>query len=141
MSIGKKLEDLENYKKELDKLKATERDVLKPTLEDLSLIPIIYSWVLELCATREEIKTKHHNNFHYFLLVIGLLYSPGVFIGIAAKRGLRNKIAETVSLKPSTISNSLRSVCNWYKYYKDLRISLDYLYSEILLRIEIYKKV
>lgn len=34
--------------------------------------------------------------------------------------------------------NSLRSVCSGYKFHRDFQSSLDYLYSEILSRIDSY---
>ncbi|WP_165021535.1 hypothetical protein [Dysgonomonas sp. ZJ279] len=135
--LRKRIEDIEDYQKQSEKLQKIEIVVLKPELEDLQTISTIYDWVKELCHKKDEINNSRYAEKYYFLMVAALLYSPRIFAGYFFERGKRDAIAEVLQLSPSHISNSLKSVCSWYKFYRDFQVSLDYLYSEILLRIEL----
>ena len=135
--LQKRITDLENYQIQLDKLREVEKIVLKSDLKDIDTIYKVYDWVTQLCNEREEINNFRYDTKHYFLIIAALLYSPRIFAGQFLERGKRDVIAEVLNLSPSHISNSLRSVCSWYKFYKDFQSSLDYLYNEILNRIEI----
>ena len=132
--LQKRITDLENYQIQLDKLRELEKIVLKSDLKDIDTIYKVYDWVTQLCNEREEINNFRYDTKHYFLIIAALLYSPRIFAGQFLERGKRDIIAEVLGLSPSHISNSLRSVCSWYKLYKDFQSSLDYLYSEILHR-------
>lgn len=135
--LQKRITDLENYQIQLDKLREVEKIVLKSELKDIDTIYKVYDWVTQLCNEREEINNFRYDTKHYFLIIAALLYSPRIFAGQFLERGKRDVIADVLNLSPSHISNSLRSVCSWYKFYRDFQSSLDYLYSEILNRIEI----
>ncbi|SHG32878.1 hypothetical protein [Dysgonomonas macrotermitis] len=135
--LRKRIDDIEEYQKQLDKLREIEKVVLKSELKDISTIYTIYDWTFELCKNRDDINTLQYNEKHYFLIVAALLYSPRIFAGQFLERGKRDSIAEVLQISPSHVSNSLRSVCSWYRFYRDFQVSLDYLYSEILFRIEL----
>lgn len=136
--LQKRITDLENYQIQLDKLREVEKIVLKSDLKDIDTIYKVYDWVTQLCNEREEINNFRYDTKHYFLIIAALLYSPRIFAGQFLERGKRDVIADVLNLSPSHISNSLRSVYSWYKFYKDFQSSLDYLYSEILHRIDLY---
>ena len=135
--LHKRISDIENYQIQLEKLREIEKVVLKSELKDMNTIYVIYDWITELCKNRKEINTINYSEKHYFLIVAALLYSPRIFAGQFLERGKRDIIAEVLGLSPSHISNSLKSVCSWYKFYRDFQSSLDYLYAEILFRIEL----
>lgn len=135
--LHKRINDLESYQIQLDKLREIEKVVLKSELNDMDSIYKIHDWILELCNSRDEINNFRYTEKHYFLIIAALLYSPRIFAGQFLERGKRDIIAEVLGLSPSHISNSLKSVCSWYKFYKDFQSSLDYLYAEILFRIEL----
>ena len=135
--LHKRINDLENYQNQLEKLREIEKVVLKSELKDIDTIYKVYDWVTQLCNEREEINNFRYDTKHYFLIIAALLYSPRIFAGQFLERGKRDVIADVLNLSPSHISNSLKSVCSWYKFYKDFQASLDYLYNEILNRIEI----
>ena len=134
--LQKRITDLENYQIQLDKLREVEKIVLKSDLKDIDTIYKVYDWVTQLCNEREEINNSRYDTKHYFLIIAALLYSPRIFAGQFLERGKRDIIAEVLGLSPSHISNSLKSVCSWYKFYRDFQSSLDYLYAEIIFRIE-----
>ena len=136
--LQKRITDLENYQIQLDKLREVEKIVLKSELKDIDTIYKVHDWVIDLCNNRDEINNFRYSEKHYFLIIAALLYSPRIFAGQFLERGKRDVIADVLNLSPSHISNSLRSVCSWYKYYRDFQSSLDYLYSEILSRIDLY---
>lgn len=135
--LHKRINDLESYQIQLDKLREIEKVVLKSELNDMDSIYKIHDWIVELCNSRDEIDNFRYTEKHYFLIIAALLYSPRIFAGQFLERGKRDIIAEVLGLSPSHISNSLKSVCSWYKFYKDFQSSLDYLYAEILFRIEL----
>ena len=135
--LHKRINDLENYQNQLEKLREIEKVVLKSELKDIDTIYKVYDWVTQLCNEREEINNFRYDTKHYFLIIAALLYSPRIFAGQFLERGKRDIIAEVLGLSPSHISNSLKSVCSWYKFYRDFQSSLDYLYAEILFRIEL----
>ena len=135
--LHKRINDLENYQIQLEKLREIEKVVLKSELKDMDTIYTVYDWIVELCEKRDEIDNFKYSEKHYFLIIAALLYSPRIFAGQFLERGKRDIIAEVLGLSPSHISNSLKSVCSWYKFYRDFQSSLDYLYAEILFRIEL----
>lgn len=135
--LHKRINDLESYQIQLDKLREIEKVVLKSELNDMDGIYKVHDWIVELCNSRDEINNFRYTEKHYFLIIAALLYSPRIFAGQFLERGKRDIIAEVLGLSPSHISNSLKSVCSWYKFYKDFQSSLDYLYAEILFRIEL----
>lgn len=137
ISLRTRIEDIINYQKQVEEIKEIERVLLKADLGDIDTIYTIYDWVEELCTNRDEIESFKYDTKHYFLIIAALLYSPRIFAGQFLERGKRDMLAEVLDLSPSHISNSLKSVCSWYKFYKDFQVSLDYLYNEILNRIEI----
>lgn len=136
-SLQGRIEDIINYQKQYEKLKEIEKVVLKSDLRDIDTIYTVYDWVEELCSNRPEIESFKYGTKHYFLIIAALLYSPRIFAGQFLERGKRDILAEVLRLSPSHVSNSLKSVCSWYKFYKDFQVSLDYLYNEIKYRIEI----
>jgi len=133
----KRIKDLENYQIKQDELRELEKVVLKSELKDMDTIYTVYGWIVELCDSRNDIDNFKYSEKHYFLIIAALLYSPRIFAGQFLERGKRDVIAEVLGLSPSHISNSLKSVCSWYKFYRDFQSSLDYLYAEILFRIEL----
>lgn len=137
VSLQSRIEDIINYQRQYEKLKEIEKVVLKSDLRDIDTIYTVYDWVEELCTNRSEIESFKYDTKHYFLIIAALLYSPRIFAGQFLERGKRDVLAEVLRLSPSHISNSLKSVCSWHKFYKDFQVSLDYLYNEILNRIEI----
>lgn len=113
-----------------------ERNALAPKLKDQKHIPQIYEWVKEL-SNSESVDTLNYDPKHYFLVIVAMIYSPRIFAGFFLYRGKRLIVAETLGLSPSHISNSLRMVCEWLKYYRGFRSAINYLYSEILFRIKL----
>lgn len=135
--LHKRINDIEAYQTQLGKLREIEKVVLKSELKDMQTIYTVYQWIVELCEKRDEINNFKYSDKHYFLIIAALLYSPRIFAGQFLERGKRDIIAEVLGLSPSHISNSLKSVCSWYKFYQDFQSSLDYLYAEILFRIHL----
>ena len=76
-----------------------------------------------------------------FCFVILRLYSPAtILFDEQLPKGLRKGIAKAINVNclPS-ISHYCDSVISYYKTYKDFREELDYLYTEIMYRLEAEK--
>lgn len=137
VGLDDRIGNIEKFAEKLEEIKEIEKVLLKPDLKDVSTICLIYDWVEELCANRSDIESFKYDTRHYFLLISALVYSPRIFAKKTLERGKRNIIASVLRISPCHVSNSLKSVCYWYRIYGDFRKSFKYLYNEILNRIEI----
>lgn len=135
VSCREQIINIEKLQKKKDELKQIESVLHKPILTDKTLIPLVEELVNEICE-HEEVDTVRYSPKHYFLIIIALLYSPRVFGGEFMHRGYRDEIAESLGLSSSHISNSIRTVCAWSRYYEGFQKSLDYLYNEVLKQLE-----
>jgi len=133
--IKNRISDIENYKKTYDALMERKNLVLVPYSYDKKMIPVIYIWIEDICNKDNKIGSGKYSPKDYFILIVALLYSPRVFAGFTIERGIRRIIASTLNLSSTHITNSLKSVCNWYKVYADFRISVEYIYEKIINRI------
>ena len=103
-----------------------------PDISDLDLIPSLYTEYCEIQAnpiTKAEIT---HQRL-IFIAAIVKLYDPDFFEGFKKnmKNGLRQKLSETLCCKPSTVSNSWKTVTNYLSIYPDFNNELAYIYSEL----------
>lgn len=133
-NVKKWIEEIEAHKREFEKLKQREELLLAPMLCDTAHMTPIREWVEALCGDEENV-TNQYLPVHYFLVIVVLLYSPRVLMGDFMYRGSRTAIAKELNLSPSHISNSIRTVCEWYKIYTPFQNSVDYLYNEVVARM------
>lgn len=129
-----KINQLIIIRKQKEEIEQKEKELLKPELVGLSVIPVISDWIWDLTS---EIQSRFPPNY-YLVAVVALLYSPESLIGNSFKRGIRNMLAGSMDCSKTAISHSLQRVKEWYFIYKDFQEDVDYLSNEVLRRIEEY---
>lgn len=132
------MEELYNFEKrreEIKKLQKLQRGAVK--LHDMSHIQTIHSWIVDkLCEI--DVKENSQLHKHLFIFIILLLYFPGALFGDKAPHGLRRYVAESLKVKScQRISDNTRIVLFLYKNDKSFKNKADYLYAEMLFRIEL----
>lgn len=129
-----KIKTLISYQTEIEK-----QEIELTVLTDISLIPQIYSIFTHLLSGNNQYKERSVLFRKLFIFVVLMLYSPGsIFRGKRTFRGLRHQIAQVLNVtNEQHISDYSGHVRFLYSTYADFRDQADYLYSEILFRIEL----
>ena len=115
-----------------------ENELSTPMLDDLSLIPELYSWFRELlagmaCPPNPESVTQRKK----FLFIVLFLFAPSVLAGGRLPNGIRAEIAGVFpDVSPCVISNNIADVSFIYQQYKDFRQDIEYLYNQIVERLK-----
>lgn len=112
-------------------LKSRQQMLIAPLLMDLERIPAILERVTCIYNNSAEIPVGKYPMRDYFMLVVMLLYSPKVFTGEFLNRGLRDVIAQSLGVTPAHVSNQVRRVWEWCRYYKDFRKGVWTMYDKI----------
>lgn len=114
-----------------------ERELTEPIMNDINNIGIVYSvfknQIKKISNSPKEKSVAYRQMFIYVVLMI---YAPGVFIGDKMPKGVRSSIASALELNDNTIiSHNTVNVIFMYNHYKWFRDSVNYLYAEILFRL------
>lgn len=129
--------DLESIHKQKCEISERELKLSAPKLNDLKLIPTIYTWFCEF-----------HNSGHYknnvvqlrkqFVFIILYLYFPQkLACGGRMLNGLRDTLSDVIGLSAKTIiSNDSNRLIVDYRTYKDFQTSVDQAYTFIMGRLE-----
>lgn len=137
MNALKELEEIRKRKKELETL---EKETLNPVLTNFDNLLLIQEWFEYLASQKENFPKSSSIEYRQrYLFIVALLYSPGTLLGDSLIRGLRNRLAELFHISTYAVSHSLKSVWFYYCHYKDFKEDVDYIYSEILFRIELHR--
>lgn len=102
-----------------------------PDVTDLEFIDELYT---EYCTIQAEPSTKSQQTNHRLVFIAAALklYDPDVFeFKKNMKNGLRSKLSNTLHCKPTTISDSFKSVRNYFDIYPDFSNEVAYIYSEL----------
>jgi len=134
-AVKNKVQEIKYVDEQYKSLKIERDKLLEPALKDVGHINQIAEWIYELCD-KEEINTNRYDAKHYILFLIPFLYSPRVLIQESMAEGIRTPLSQILNVSECHISNSYRNVYSWWVVYSDFRSSIDYLYYEILNRIE-----
>lgn len=136
----KKIVELKKTREDIANLVEYERGLSCPLLKDFSLVDVIYNIFKEIlsqrdCAPDVECVTQRKK----FVFIILYLFAPGALVGGYMPKGLRKALSATLGVKSSTsISNDCDDVVFLYQNYRDFCKDTDYLFDEILCRLEIY---
>ena len=132
--------ELKSIREQKSRLSERENELSRPFLSDYSLIPTLYAWFKEILANRDcPPNPESVNQRKKFLFIILFLYSPSVLAGGKMPDGLRDALCRTLGMNTgSTISKNCADVVFLYQNYKDFRQDIEYLYAEILERINGY---
>ncbi|MDR1582915.1 MAG: hypothetical protein LBS55_06590 [Prevotellaceae bacterium] len=134
----KKIDSLKHVRKEREKIKERERDLLIPSLEDLSLIPCLYGLFEEIGIeeNRPDALFNVYERKKFFFIIL-FLYSPGTLLGDKMPPGLRSILGATLKLHSnSVVSNDCAGIMFLYERYSDFRKETDEAYREIAMRLE-----
>lgn len=137
--LHKWINEIDNFQHCCEILKQKEENVLSPVLTDRGKIHLILDWILDICQDNPHVVLQPFRPTDYYLLICSLLYSPKVFAGEFMERGLRQQFARQLGVSNSHISNSIRKIREWYRYYIDFKQSADYLFIEITERIKVHE--
>jgi hypothetical protein len=122
--LGKKV--LKNYPFMANELIAI------PDVFELELIPCFYD---EYNSIQADPENKHEVIRHriIFIAAIVKLYDPDYYDGYKKnmKNGLRKQLSDTLNCKPSTISDSYKTVKDYMSIYPDYNDEVAYIYSEL----------
>ena len=133
----KKITQLKQANEMLNHLQKVILELSKSDIEDLSQISSIYIEFLRLFDERVNKRNINKSEkMQMFILLVVMIYSKETFFGKKLKKGIRNKLANILSIAPTQISYNLQVVLFLYSNYDNLRKDVDYFYGEILKRIE-----
>lgn len=129
--------ELKSIREQKSRLSERENELSRPFLSDYSFIPTLYVWFKEILANRDcPPNPESVNQRKKFLFIILFLYSPSVLAGGKMPDGLREELCRTLGMNTgSTISKNCVDVVFLYQNYKYFRQDIEYLYAEILERI------
>lgn len=137
------ISELKTIREQKSRLSERESELSSPLLSDLDLIPELYKWFAEILLSMDfpaclESVTQRKK----FLFIILFLYSPSTLAGGKMLYGLRDKLCEVTNIaSKSTISDNCADVVFMYQNYKNFRKDIDYLYTEILNRLQVKKLI
>lgn len=129
------LKSIRERKKELTE---RENELTAPELKDLELIPVLYKWFKEIieespCPANVDCVTQRKK----FLFIVLFLYAPSVLAGGRLPNGIRTEMSNIFSgVSPCVISNNIADISFIFQRYKDFRKDIEYLYGQIIHRLE-----
>lgn len=132
------ISEIKSIREQMSILSERERRLIKPILDDTSLIPAMFKWYCEMkgcCGTPEG---REGTSFRQkFVFIILFLYSPIALVNGSIARGIRDVLAETLGFKsPTGISNLCTNMMFNYCNYKNYRTDIDGIYTDILNRLK-----
>lgn len=131
--------ELKSIREQKSRLSERENELSTPMLEDLSLIPELYSCFRELlagmaCPPNPESVTQRKK----FLFIVLFLFAPSVLAGGRLPNGIRAEIAGVFpDVSPCVISNNIADVSFIYQQYKDFRQDIEFIYNQVLEKLKI----
>lgn len=118
------------------RLSERERELTKPMLTNLDMIPTLYDWFKEIISQKETFRANVSQR-KKFMFIILILYSPDALADGKMKRGLRDKLAEIFGINgKSTISDNLNGLYLSYQLYKYFRQDIHRIYNEMKNRMD-----
>lgn len=133
--VFSKIVEIRSIRDQKARLSERERELTKPILTDLDMIPTLYGWFKDIVSQQEIFRANVFQR-KKFIFIILILYSPSALADGKMKRGLRDKLAEVFGLNgKSTISDNLNGLYLSYQLYKYFRQDIHRIYNEIMDRI------
>lgn len=130
---------LKKIRIEKSELSEEENILTTPVLTDKGLISEIYKIFVDLlnergCPPNVDSVTQRKK----FIFIILYLYSPSTLAGGKMARGLRENMSLVLGIQSkSTISDNCADVVFLYQNYGDFSEDIEYLYTEIINRLEL----
>lgn len=133
-----RIEHIKNLIRRRDELSAEIGALCSPRLTDTSLMPAIYSALVEITHLTGRRMTDTVMLRYKFLFIVLYLYSPYTLAGGRIPTGLRSEIGRVLGLRSdSVISDNCRNIVFMYRTYESFRRDIGYLYREIIARLDL----
>lgn len=117
--------ELMSIREQISNLSTRESELVKPKLEDLSLIPYLHNYFIDAFGMGNTRKLGAVQR-KKFVFIIVLLYSPSSLAGGCLNRGVRDELAHALKLNaPSAVSRICSDLIFSYQHYKDFRLDLE----------------
>ena len=135
--------ELKAIREQKSRLSERERELSSALLHDVSLIPElipeIYSWFKDILAERPcPPNPENVTQRKKFLFIVLFLFAPSVLAGGRIPNGIRAEISHVFpDVSPCVISNNIADVSFIYQQYKDFRQDIEYLYNQIVERLNL----
>jgi hypothetical protein len=131
--------ELKKLRADISVLQSREKELKKPVLDDLGLLPVLYGWFREIQADAPLLPDLDSaRQRKKFIFVVIALYSPATFCGYATKAGLCNGLAGFFKLTPVSISRDISDMQFYYEHYRDYADSMDDIYEQIISRLNTF---
>jgi hypothetical protein len=132
-----RIEELKKLRSERLELEKRERELERPVLTDLSLLPTLYGWFGEIldgmslppCPDSVMQRKK-------FLFVVMALYCPEAILGDRIRSGLREALSEVLNVSACVISKNMNDLLFMYSHCSKFMSETERTYGKILMRIK-----
>ena len=124
--------DIEAIRHEKSRLSAREAELSRPLLHDLSLVGKVFRLFREAeraCGTAGRVRGAESKQT--FIFIVLFLYSPSSLAGGQIRRGLRDKIAETIGNSVTLVSHYKDTMFR-YRHYKLYRENVDAIFCHVV---------
>ena len=129
--------ELHAVREQKSRLTERETELMTPTLNDMSLIPMIFEWFCSLTGRCRVPERRKGVEFRQkFVFIILFLYSPSALAGGKMRIGLRNKITEVIGGSGTLVSHSYSNLMFRYQMYKRFRDEIDSIYNALITRLK-----
>ncbi len=131
-----KIKMLKEIREKKKLIEQEEKELTEPLMSDISNITLVYgifkNQINKIDNPPKERSVAYRQMFIYVVLMI---YAPGVLIGDRMPNGLRKHLSDLLGVWDSVISDNSANVVFMYSHYKWFRDSVNYLYADILFRL------
>lgn len=133
----REIEEIKSIRKQRNRILEKEKELTKPMLTDLDRIEQLYEWFKEIVSNRNNMGwVENVSQRKKFLFIILFLYSPSTLAGDKMRSGLRNKLAEVLGVNAkSVISDNRNNLIFSYQLYKYFRQDVDWIFNEMMQKI------
>lgn len=130
--------ELKSIREQKSRISERETELSRPILRKVELISEIYIWFKEILSEITlEPNIESVTQRKKFLFIILFLFAPSVLAGGRLPNGVRAELSKVFpDISPCVISNNISDVSFIYQNYKDFRKDIDFIYTEIVKRLQ-----
>lgn len=154
-NIVETIRDIKKAREELQSAIIRYRKHAAPIITDMTLIPVIYEWFVELSGNDEETARQVYGLFpdavrggaipaerrRQFIFIILYLYAPNRLFAGKMPKGLRRTIARTLGVQSDTVlSDNANDVLKRYEIYKQWAKDVDKVLAVIIERLKAHDR-
>ena len=118
------ISELKYIREQKSRLSERENELSTPMLVDVEIIPQMYEWFAEILS-----KMDFPPNLDSVIQRKKFMYMPN---------GIRMAFEKLFpNVKPCTLSNNISDITFLYRQYKEFRMDVGYVYTEIMNRLKV----